>query len=120
LDDAHEIDAATKAFVPWRQILCEEPSLLSTEQITATLDWLDSLRQHGASGNLLRWILAEETDNRLHWWQELVSRSKDLRGRVRKLQDSFALPLHDTQSMMTLVAWSSQIADRSAKTTSAL
>jgi very-short-patch-repair endonuclease len=120
LDDAHEIDAATKVFVPWRKILCEEPSLLSDEQITSTLDWLDSLRQNGASGNLLHWILSEETDNRLHWWQELVSRAKDLRGRVRKLQDSFVLALHDTQSTITLVAWSSQIADRSAKTTSAL
>lgn len=39
---------------------------------------------------------------------------------MRKLQDSFALPLHDTQSPIPLVAWSSEIADRSAKTTSAL
>ncbi len=120
LDDAHEIEAATKAFVPWREILREEPSLLSAEQISTTLDWLDALRQHGVSGGLLNWILADETDNRLHWWQELVSRAKDLRGRVRKLQDSFTLPLHDTQSTMTLVVWSSQNADRSAKTTSAL
>ena len=120
LDDAHEIESATKAFVPWREILQEEPSLLSSEQISTTLDWLDAVRQHGASGVLLDWILTDETDNRLHWWQELVSRSKDLRGRVRKLQDSFALPLHDTQSPIPLVAWSSQIADRSAKTTSAL
>lgn len=120
LDDAHEIEAATKAFVPWRDILHEEPSLISAERVTTTLDWLDELRQHGASGSLLHWILSDETDNRLHWWQELVSRAKDLRGRVRKLQDSFALPLHDTQSTMTLTAWSSQTADRSAKTTSAL
>jgi len=120
LDDAHEIEAATKAFVPWRQILGEEPSLLSCEQITTTLDWLEALRQHGASGGLLHWILLEETNNRIHWWQELVSRAKDLRGRVRKLQGSFALPLHETQSAMTLVVWSSQTADRNAKTTSAL
>ena len=120
LDDAHEIEAATKVFVKWREILHEEPSLLSAEQITTTLDWLDALRQHGAVGDLLHWILADETDNRLHWWQELVSRAKDLRGRVRKLQDSFALPLHETQSTMTLVAWSSQTADRNAKMTSAL
>lgn len=85
-----------------------------------TLDWLDTLRQHGAAGSLLRWILADETDNRLHWWQELVVRAKVLQGRVRKLQDSFALPLHDAQSTMTLVAWSSQTADRNAKMTSAL
>jgi hypothetical protein len=50
----------------------------------------------------------------------LVSRAKDLRSRVRKLQDSFALPLHDPQSEMTLADWSSQTADRNAKTTSAL
>ena len=104
----------------WRDILHEEPSLLSAEQVTTTLDWLDALRQNGASGDLLQWILADETDNRLHCWQELVSRAKDLRSRVRKLQDSFALPLHDTQSTMALVAWSSQTADRSAKMTSAL
>lgn len=120
LNDAHEIEAATKAFVPWRDILREEPSLLSAEQIATTLAWLDSLRQHGASGGLLHWILADETDNRLHWWQELVSRAKDLRSRVRKLQDSFALPLHDTQSPLALVAWSSQTADRNAKANSAL
>src|SRR5439155_12648362 len=120
LDDAHEIEAAKNALVPWREILREEPSMLSSEQITTTLDWLDALRQHGAAGGLLQWILADETDNRLHWWQELVSRGKDLRARLRKLQDSFALPLHDTHSAMTLVLWSSQTADRSAKTTSAL
>ena len=120
LDDAHEIEAATKSFVKWRDILQEEPSLLSAEQITTTLDWLDALRQHGTTGGLLHWILADETDNRLHWWQELVSRAKDLRGRVRKLQDSFALPLHETQSTTTLVAWSSQTADRNARITSAL
>jgi len=120
LDDVHEIEATTQAFVPWREILHEEPSLLSAEQVTTTLDWLDELRRHGASGRLLQWILSDETDNRLHWWQELVSRSKDLRGRVRKLEDNFALPLHDTQSTLTLIAWSSQNADRSAKTRSAL
>ena len=120
LDDAHEIEAATRAFIPWAEILREEPSLLSAEQITTTLDWLETLRQHGAAGGLLRFILVDETDSRLHWWQELVSRAKDLRSRVRKLQDSFALPLHDTQPAMTLLAWSSQTADRSAKTTSAL
>ena len=120
LDDAHEIEAATKTFVNWRDILHEEPSLLSAEQITTTLDWLDALRQHGATGGLLHWILTDETDNRLHWWQQLVSRAQDLRGRVRKLQDSFALPLQDTQPTMTLVAWSSQTADRNAKMTSAL
>ena len=120
LDDLHEIEAATKAFVPWKEILHEEPSLLSEEQITTTLDWLVSLRQHGATGNLLQWLLTEETDNRLAWWQNSVSRAKELRGRIRKLQDSFILPLHETQSAMTLVAWSSQTADRNARTTSAL
>jgi len=120
LDDAHEIEAATKVFIHWKEILQEEPSLLSAEQITTTLDWLDALRQHGATGGLLHWILSDETENRLHWWQELVSRAKDLRSRIRKLQDSFALPLHDTQLTTTLVAWSSQTADRNAKTTSAL
>jgi len=120
LNDAREIEAATEAFIPWREILHEDPSLLSSEHITTTLDWLDVLRQHGAAGGLLRWILTDETDHRLHWWQELVSRAKDLRGQVRKLQDSFVLPLHDAQSAMTLVAWSSQVADRNAKATSAL
>lgn len=33
LDDAHEIEAATKAFLSWKDILHEEPSLLSAEQI---------------------------------------------------------------------------------------
>ena len=120
LDDLHEIEAATKAFVPWKEILHEDPSLLSDEQITTTLDWLVSLRQHGAAGSLLQWLLTEETDNRLHWWQDSVSRAKELRGRIRKLQDSFVLPLHESQSAMTLVAWSSQTADRNARTTSAL
>ncbi len=120
LEDARQIESATKAFAKWREILHEEPSLISAEQITTTLDWLDALRQHGATGSLLHWILADETDNRLHWWQEVVSRVKDLWGRVRKLQDSFALPLHDAQSAMTLSAWSSQTADRNAKMTSAL
>ena len=120
LDDAHEIEAVTQAFVRWRGVLQEEPSLLSADQITRTLDWLDELRRHGASGDLLHWILAEETDNRLHWWQELVSRAKGLRGGVRKLQDNFILPLHETQSTKPLLAWASQTADRNAKTTSAL
>jgi very-short-patch-repair endonuclease len=120
LDDIHEIEAATKAFVPWKEIIHEDPSLLSDEQITTTLDWLVSLRQHGASGSLLQWLLTEETDNRLHWWQDSVSRAKELRGRIRKLQDSFILPLHESQSAMNLVAWSSQTADRNARTTSAL
>lgn len=119
LDDAYEIEEAKKAFVPWRAILCEEPSLLSADQITETLDWLELLRQHGASGALLRWILAEETDNRLHWWQEMTSRAGDLRTQLRKLQDSFALPLHGMEPV-TLLAWSSQIADRRARTISAL
>jgi very-short-patch-repair endonuclease len=120
LDDAHEIATATRAFVPWKEILREEPSLLAPEQIASTLDWLDQLRQHGASGNLLLWILSDETDNRVHWWQELVSRSKGLRSRVRKLQDSFALPLQDTQSATTLLTWWCETADRIARTTSAL
>ena len=51
LDDVHEIEAATKAFVPWKEILHEDPSLLSDAQITTTLDWLGSLRLHGASGS---------------------------------------------------------------------
>jgi very-short-patch-repair endonuclease len=120
LDDVHEIEAATKAFVPWKEILHEDPSMLSDAQITATLDWLGSLRLHGASGTLLQWILTEETDSRLHWWQDVLSRAKELRGRIRKLQDNFILPLHESQSAMTLAAWSSQTADRNARTTSAL
>jgi len=120
MEDIHEIEAATKAFIPWMDILHEDPSLLSDEQITSTLDWLVTLRQHGATGNLLQWLLTEETDNRLHWWQDLVSRAKELRGQIRKLQDDFILPLHESQSAMTLVAWSSQTADRNARTTSAL
>lgn len=120
LADIHEIEAAFKAFVPWKEILQEDPSLLSDEQVTATLDWLGALRLHGATGSLLSWILAEETENRLHWWQDVVSRAKELRGRLRKLQDNFILPLHESQSDLTLVAWSSQTADRNARTTSAL
>lgn len=120
LADVHEIDAAQKAFLPWREILHEEPSLLVPEQVEATLNLLDSLRQHGATGAFLSWLLTEETDNRLHWWQELVSRSIDLRSRTRKLQDSFVLPLHESQSMVALDIWSSQTADRNAQITSAL
>ena len=120
MEDIHEIEAANKVFLRWKDILHEDPSFLSDDQITATLDWLVVLRQHGAVGNLLQWILTEETDNRLHWWQDLVSRAKELRGRIRKLQDDFILPLHESQSAMTLVAWSSQTADRNARTTSAL
>jgi hypothetical protein len=120
LDDLREVAAATEAFTPWREILREDPARLSAEQIATTLEWLETLRRHGASGTLLQWMLTEEADNRLHWWQELVSRARDLRSRIRTLEDSFALPLHDTQSTMTLIAWSSQTANQNAKTTSAL
>lgn len=120
LGDVHEIEAATKAFVAWKEVLREEPALLSHEQITSTLDWLDALHEHGATGGMLRWLLLEETGNRLHWWQELVTRAKELRDRVRKLQDRFALPLHETQAAVTLATWSSQTADRNAKVMSAL
>lgn len=120
IDDAHEIEASTRAFIPWGEILREDVSLIPAENVSTTLDWLDTLRQHGANGPFLSWLLAEEADTRLHWWQELVSRSKDLRGRMRKLQDNFALPLYDSQSMAHLIAWSSETADRNARATSAL
>ncbi len=120
LSDAHEIEVATNEFLAWRAILNEEPSLLSEELVTKTINWLDELRQHGATGNLLQWILLDETDNRLNWWQELVSRAKDLRFRIRKLQRYIALPLRDTESTMTITTWLSQTAEHNAKTTSSL
>lgn len=49
----------------------------------------------------------------------MTSRAGDLRTQLRRLQDSFALPLHGMESV-TLLAWSSQIADRRARTISAL
>jgi len=120
LADVHEIEAARKAFVLWKEILHEDPSLIAPAQITTTCDWLDALCLCGATGNLLKWLLADEVDNRIHWWQELVNRATDLRGRVRKLQESFVLPLYESQSMAALASWTSQMADRSAQTTSAL
>lgn len=120
LADVHEIETGQKAFVFWKDILREDPSLIVPAQITTSLDWLDSLRLCGAKGRLLEWLLADEVDNRIHWWQELVNRATDLRARVRKLQESYVLPLYESQSLEALAIWTSQTANRSAQTTSAL
>lgn len=120
LADANDIAIDVADLSQWKSVFGEEPSHLRQEQITSTLDWLETLRQHGAAGSLLKWILEEETDNRVHWWQQLVGRSKDLCNKARRLQESFAMPLYDRESPSALIVWSSQVADRSAKTISAL
>lgn len=120
LNDVAEINAAKLDFQRWWEILREDPAHLTPEQVTITIDWLDTLRSNGISGLFLQWILTEETDSRLQWWQELVSKAKNLRSRRHTLQGNFALSLNGTQSTTTLIAWSSHTADQCAKIIGAL
>lgn len=120
VNSADTIDAVENIIEPWRTILLENPSSVTEQNIAATVDWLNALRQHGANGRFLKWILTEETDTRICWWQELLKRSMGFKNHIDELKDSLSFPFGGVDGQTSLAAWSTEIADRIARNTSGL
>jgi very-short-patch-repair endonuclease len=120
LTDHQQVGDVKDYFIGWKSILLEEPTLISPEDIETTLTWLSTLYSRGAQGEFLRWLLSEETDDRLAWWQEIVFKSSELCTSVRKLQANFIIPIQDSLPGKPVAQWIVEVANRNAKTVSAL
>ncbi len=113
-----EIERLGELISQWEPIFLEDPKKLACEDIASTLRFLARVRKGGVSGAFLAWLVADETQARLSWWQQLVGPAQDAYKSARRLQDDFLIPLQTPSH--ALDKWISDLADRCAKTTNSL